>query len=74
MDFMHVYPVQVKQMDNVGCGEVDAFEAAMMRLDRKLGYFVGFDSSGDALFETNRSIAKNAARSNRSLTPKHSLN
>jgi site-specific DNA-methyltransferase (adenine-specific) len=55
MDFMDVwYPVQVKQRDKVGRPDIDAFEAVMMREDRKLGYFVGFDFSGDALFEIDR--------------------
>src|SRR5438132_5390412 len=49
MEFMDVwYPVQVKQRDKVGRPDIDAFEAVMMREDRKLGYFVGFDFSGDA--------------------------
>jgi DNA modification methylase len=55
MAFMDVwYPVQVKQRDKVGRPDIDAFEAVMMREDRKLGYFVGFDFSGDALFEIDR--------------------
>jgi DNA modification methylase len=55
MDFMDVwYPVQVKQRDKVGRPDIDNFEAVMMREDRKLGYFVGFDFSGDALFEIDR--------------------
>ncbi|PYJ28228.1 MAG: hypothetical protein DME89_06775, partial [Verrucomicrobia bacterium] len=54
-EFMDVwYPVQVKQRDKVGRPDIDAFEAVMMREDRKLGYFVGFDFSGDALFEIDR--------------------
>jgi len=40
--------------DKVGRPDIDAFEAVMMREDRKLGYFVGFDFSGDALFEIDR--------------------
>jgi hypothetical protein len=55
MEFMEVwYPVQVKQRDRVGRPDIDAFEAVMMREDRKLGYFVGFDFTGDALFEIDR--------------------
>jgi hypothetical protein len=55
MDFMDVwYPIQVKQRDKVGRPDIDAFEAAMQRADRKLGYFVGFDFSSDALFEIDR--------------------
>lgn len=55
MEFMDVwYPMQVKQRDKVGRPDIDAFEAAMIREDRKLGYFVGFDFTGDALFEIDR--------------------
>ena len=55
MDFMDVwYPIQVKQTDKVGRPDIDAFETAMQRSKRKLGYFVGFDYTGDALFEIDR--------------------
>jgi hypothetical protein len=55
MEFMDVwYPVQVKQRDKVGRLDIDAFEAVMMREERKLGCFVGFDFTGDALFEIDR--------------------
>jgi DNA modification methylase len=55
MDFMDVwYPIQVKQTDKVGRPDIDAFETAMQRARRKLGYFVGFDFTGDALFEIDR--------------------
>jgi len=55
MEFMDVwYPVQVKQRDKVGRPDIDNFEAVMMREDRKLGYFVGFDFTGDALYEIDR--------------------
>jgi site-specific DNA-methyltransferase (adenine-specific) len=55
MDFMDVwYPIQVKQSDKVGRPDIDAFETAMQRAKRKLGYFVGFDFTGDALFEIDR--------------------
>ncbi len=55
MEFMDVwYPVQVKQRDKVGRPDIDSFEAVMMREERKLGYFVGFDFTGDALFEIDR--------------------
>jgi adenine-specific DNA-methyltransferase len=55
MDFMDVwYPIQVKQTDKVGRPEIDAFETAMQRAKRKLGYFVGFEFSKDALFEMDR--------------------
>src|SRR5450432_4144970 len=51
MDFMDEwFPIQVKQKDKVGRPDVDAFEAVMIREERRLGYFVGFDFTGDALF------------------------
>ncbi len=55
MDFMDEwYPIQVKQTDKVGRPDIDAFETAMQRAERKLGYFVGFEFTGDALFEIDR--------------------
>jgi len=55
LDFMDEwYPVQVKQKDKTGRPDIDAYEAAMIREDRKLGYFVSFDFSGEALFEIDR--------------------
>jgi DNA modification methylase len=55
MDFMDVwYPIQVKQTDKVGRPDIDSFETAMQRAKRKLGYFVGFEFTGDALFEIDR--------------------
>ena len=41
LDFMDDwYPIQVKQKDKVGRPDIDMFEAAMMREDRKKGFFV----------------------------------
>jgi DNA modification methylase len=55
MDFMDEwYPIQVKQTDKVGRPDIDAFETAMQRAERKLGYFVGFEFTKDALFEIDR--------------------
>ena len=55
MDFMDVwFPIQVKQTDKVGRPDIDAFEIAMQHKERKLGYFVGFDFTGGALFEIDR--------------------
>ncbi len=55
LEFMDTwYPIQVKQSAQVGRPDIDAFETAMQRKERKLGYFVGFDFSGDALFEIDR--------------------
>jgi hypothetical protein len=45
------YPIQVKQKDKTGRPDIDAFEAAMTRNDRKKGFFVSFDYSSDALAE-----------------------
>jgi len=54
LDFMDDwYPIQVKQKDRVGRPEIDAFEAAMTREDRKKGFFVAFDYSSDALREVD---------------------
>jgi hypothetical protein len=38
----------------VGRPEIDAFEAVLMREERDLGYFVGFDFTSDALYEIDR--------------------
>ncbi|HEX7515715.1 MAG TPA: DNA methyltransferase [Chthoniobacterales bacterium] len=55
MDFMDEwYPIQVKQTAKVGRPDIDSFEAVLIREERKLGYFVGFDFTGDALFEIDR--------------------
>ena len=45
------YPIQVKQLDKVGRPDIDNFEAAMIRAQRKKGFFVGFDYSSDAMTE-----------------------
>jgi hypothetical protein len=52
LDFMDAwYPIQVKQRDKVGRPDIDQFETAMRRMNRKKGFFVGFDFSSDALQE-----------------------
>lgn len=54
-DFMDLwYPVQVKQVDQVGRQEIDLFSAAMERAGRSKGYFVSFGFSGPAFTETRR--------------------
>lgn len=59
-DFMDDwYPIQVKQKDQVGRPDVDSFEAAMIREDRKKGFFVSFDYSKDALREIDAFFRKN---------------
>ena len=47
------YPIQVKQKDKVGRPDIDAFETAMQRANRKTGFFVAFDYSEDALTEVD---------------------
>jgi hypothetical protein len=50
LDFMaDWYPIQVKQKDKVGRPDIDLFETAMRRADRKKGFFVAFDYSTDAV-------------------------
>ncbi len=52
LDFMaDWYPIQVKQKDKAGRPDIDAFETAMRRADRKKGFFVAFDYTQDALNE-----------------------
>lgn len=48
----------MRQTDKVGRPDIDAFETAMQRAERKLGFFVGFTFPGDALFEIDRFVAK----------------
>jgi site-specific DNA-methyltransferase (adenine-specific) len=45
------YPIQVKQKDKMGRPEVDQFETAMQRANRKKGFLVAFDYSEDATRE-----------------------
>jgi len=47
------YPIQVKQKDKASRPDIDSFEAAMTREDRKKGFFVAFDYSSDALREVD---------------------
>ncbi len=55
LDFMDEwFPIQVKQRDKTGRPDIDQFEAAMMRANRKKGFFVSFDYSNDALTECDR--------------------
>ena len=48
------FPIQVKQREKTGRPDIDQFEAAMMRADRKKGFFVSFDYSHDAITECDR--------------------
>jgi len=45
------YPIQAKQEDKAGRPDIDEFEAAMMRADRKKGFFVAFGYTRDAKTE-----------------------
>jgi len=55
LDFMDDwYPVQVKQKDRVGRPEIDSFEAALMREDKKKGFIVAFGYSAEAQAEISR--------------------
>ncbi len=45
------YPIQVKQKSRAGRPDVDEFETAMRRTNRKKGFFVAFGFSQDALTE-----------------------
>jgi DNA modification methylase len=55
LDFMNVwYPIQVKQKDQAGQPDIDSFETAMMRANRKKGFFVSFDYSSNAMTEISR--------------------
>ncbi len=47
------YPIQVKQKDRAGRPDIDSFEAAMIREERKKGFFVAFDFTSDALKEVD---------------------
>ena len=52
------YPIQVKQKEKVGRPDIDSFEAVMAREDRKKGFVVSFDYSGDALTEIDAFFRK----------------
>jgi len=39
---------------SLAASHIDAFEAVMMREERMLGYFVGFEFTSDALFGIDR--------------------
>jgi len=55
LDFMDDwYPIQVKQRDKIGRPDIDQFEAAMIRENRKKGFVVSFDYSSDAMTEIGR--------------------
>ena len=55
LDFMDEwYPIQVKQLDKVGRPDIDKFEAAMIRANRRRGVFFGFDYTQDATTEAGR--------------------
>lgn len=49
--FMHRYPIQVKQSENVGRVTVDKFETAMQRVEKDMGYIIGFSFTKGAYEE-----------------------
>ena len=51
-------PIQLKQKDKAGRPDIDLFETAMRRADRKKGFFVGFDYTDDALAGIDRFFRK----------------
>ncbi|MFN0069207.1 MAG: hypothetical protein ACKVYV_16425 [Limisphaerales bacterium] len=61
------YPIQVKQKDKAGRPDIDAFEAAMLREERTVGFFVAFDYTADALEEVG-GFFKRTGRMIRALT------
>lgn len=56
------YPVQVKQTAKVGRQEIDKFEAVMIREDRDIGFFVGFEFTKDAEIEVRAFERKSGRR------------
>ena len=52
LDFMDEwYPIQVKQQDKAGRPDIDKYETAMRRANRKKGFFVAFGFSEEATTE-----------------------
>jgi DNA modification methylase len=49
--FMHRYPIQVKQSENVGRNVVDNFETAMQRVKQDMGYIIAFSFTRGAYEE-----------------------
>jgi len=52
------YPIQVKQKDKVGRPDIDAYETAMERTNRTIGFFVAFGYTEDAMTEIGRFFKK----------------
>ena len=52
------YPIQVKQKDKAGSPDIRDFEAVMTMHDRKKGFFISFDYSGDAMTEASQFFKK----------------
>lgn len=51
LSFMYHEPIQVKQSEKVGRPVVDAFEAALMRSGKDVGYIVAFSFAGTSYTE-----------------------
>jgi hypothetical protein len=52
------YPIQVKQKDKVGRPDIDAYETAMERSNRTIGFYVAFGYTEDAMTEIGRFFKK----------------
>ena len=52
------YPIQVKQKDKAGTPDIRDFEGVMTMHDRKKGFFISFDYSGDAMTEASQFFKK----------------
>jgi hypothetical protein len=63
----------VKQKSKVHRPDIEAFEAVLIPEERKLGSFVGFAFTGDALLEIDR-FRRKEAREIKPLTAREILN
>jgi hypothetical protein len=52
------YHIQVKQKDKVGRPDIDAYETAMERTNRTIGFYVAFGYTEDAMTEIGRFFKK----------------
>jgi len=52
--FIHKYPIQIKQSDNVGRNVVDSFKSALDRTKQKTGFIVAFSFGAGAVGEAAR--------------------
>jgi DNA modification methylase len=60
LDYMDNWdPIQIKQKDKVGRPDIDSFETAMERAQRRRGVFVAFDYTSDATEEITDCFKRN---------------